>query len=504
MGIFRKYGRRSKTSVVAFTSGIFLALVLLGVSGVWGVRTASASAQDCDNNAIIYCGFNSASDFITKVKANDSGNSAHQHDLQTIYAAYGLEPASYDKFVTSARQGTAYKDGHIVVDGQTVATGAKSIGRQVAGHGSDYFTQKIGSTNYYGNATQKTFAADSIPVTVMFDANGIMQFAVLNSCGNPLGTTPVKPSYSCNALQKTPVAGKANTYQFTTSASAANNASIAKVVYDFGDGATATETNPATPVTHAYTASGTYTAKVTVYVKLPGNQQVTAVSANCQTVIQVQIPYYQCAQLSGAILDKDKMTISFTATARYGGGATFTGADFDFGDGVKQKGAKPASGASSVTTTHIYKVANTYSAKVVLHFSVNGQDVVAAACLAKVTPTQPPTPECKPGIPVGSPECTPCQYDSSLPSNSPQCVPVAPPSLPNTGAGDTIAIFAGLVVAGFMVYRQLLFRKHHAAFAAAEHGTSPLPLGDPLNVDAPLQNVQFTRKRPSLRRHRLR
>jgi hypothetical protein len=218
----------------------------------------------------------------------------------------------------------------------------------------------------------------------------------------------------------------------------------------------------------------------------------------CAKTVTVKLPLYTCVQLVGAILDKTKLEYSFTVTANAANGATFTAADFDFGDGKSQTGVKPAT-ATTATVVHDYATAGQYNASATLHFSLNGADVTAPTCKALVTP-ETVTPECKPGVPVGSAECTPCQYDSSLPSDSPQCVPPTPPELPNTGAGNTIAIFATVMIGGFLVYRQLLFKKHRAAFVAAEQGTSPLPLGDPLNDEAPLAGTPLAKKKRSLRR----
>jgi len=507
--IFRKIGH-GRSRNVAFITGLTIGIASILTAGLLSAGVASA-ATDCapvnneDNNAIVYCGFSSPSTFISKVRANanDSGDGHVEHDLQAIYTYYGLEPADYNNFVSYGEQGTAYSNGQVIVNGQIVATNVKSIGRQQDAQGAGVFTQPIAGTNYYGNAVGPTFAkgVTSLPVTVLFNSKGVMQFAVFSACGNPVFGTNVVPKYSCDLLHKTAVSGQPNTYQFTTSATAANNATVAKVVYTFGDGATATTTNPSTPVTHTYTTNGNFTVKVTVYVHLPGNQEVTVTSATCQTVISVQLPYYQCVGLTGAILDKDKMSISLTATAKYGGGATFTSADFNFGDGDTQEGVKPTSGLDTITVTHTYATANTYNASAILHFIVNGKAVTAAACPAIVTPTAPPTPECKPGVAEGSAACSPCPTNNSIPSNSPQCTTPPPPSLPNTGAGDTIAIFSAVAVAGFLVFRQLVFRKHRAAFLAAELGTSPLPLGDPLDEGQQPTFTQASRKH-SLRRKR--
>jgi len=69
---------------------------------------------------------------------------------------------------------------------------------------------------------------------------------------------------------------------------------------------------------------------------------------------------------------------------------------------------------------------------------VNGKDVFApdnAACAKQVSFTTPTS--CVPGQ---SSECT-------------------PPTLPNTGAGNVIGIFAGVVAASTIGYRVLLGRK---------------------------------------------
>ncbi len=578
--------------------GFGLLLAISGLAFTSSIGLQKVSAADCDSNAIIYCGTGNASQFIAQVKANDSKNG--HHDLQTVYAHYGLEPASYDQFVKTARAGTLYNDGRLVVDGLQVAqTNTNTIGRNAGSQGVGYFTTNIGGTNYYGNATGATFAAgtQSIPVMAMFNAKGVLQFAVLTACGNPVGNTPTTPNYSCNSLQKVAVSGKLNTYNFTTATTAGNGATIAKVVYNFGDGTSVTATNPKTPVPHTYTKAGNFTAKVTVYVNLPGAQQTTVVSGDCQMVITVVLPLYQClattalladssnkyrytintttkaasgatlakvaynfgdggtststtgatthtytkagtftikatayftvvgsssqvtatsvtcqkkvtvvnpfyscTQLSGSILDKTTFSYQFVASADYGNGATPTTADFNFGDGKTTTGVKL--NGKTFTTNYSYAKAGNYDIAATLHFTVNGKAVTAPACKALVTPTTPPTPECKPGVPVGSSECSPCQYDSTLPSDSPQCVAPVPPELPNTGAGDVVAVFGVVAVAGFLIYRQLLFRKHKSAFAAAQAGTSPLPLGQPLDDEAPLAGTPLAPKRRSLRRNK--
>lgn len=428
------FGFRSSTTRAGLFAGMILAIAaVLGFSGVLSGR--ASAAQDCDNNAIIFCGFSSSSDFMSKVQVANDG---HGHaDLQSVYAAYGLSPNMYGQFAASARQGTVYKDGRIVVDGQLVGTGSRTIGRIASFQGAGFFSQNINNVTYYGNSTQQAFAAASIPATVLFNTQGQMQFAVLNSCGNPVSAAKVTPSFACNALNKTAVTGQPNTFAFTTSASASNNASIAKLVYDFGDGSAAvTTTSPSTPVTHTYRSSGTFTAKVTVFVHLPGNQTVAIPSAHCQTTITITpppkpvTPTFACVQLAAVVNDQNKMSVTFTATPSMSNGATLTSGDFNFGDGNTQAGVSP-NDSGAVITTHTYTAASTFTASAVLHFTVNGgqQSATAPACTASVTTTAPP--------------------------------PAQPPTLPNTGAGDVIGMAAGTTALGTLGYRLRL--RHRAA-----------------------------------------
>jgi hypothetical protein len=481
---------------IPFMAGLAVAaLVFLGVSSITANKVYAAA--DCDSNAIIYCGYTSPSNFIAKVRGNDSGNG--HNDLQSVYATFGLTPSDYDNFAAHAVAGTAYKDGRIVVDGKTVATEGKTLGREPAGHtGPGMFTKLIRNHTFYGNTNGRAFASDGLPVYVLFDGQGTMKFAAIKSCGNPEIATPVKTAASCQSLKTTPVPGQPNAFDFTATVNLTGNAKVNSFVFTFGDGHTQTIKSSATTVTvrHTYAAAAkSYTAKVTEFVSVPGNDnlQLPAV-ATCTKIVVVSIP--ACVQLTGAILDKSKFQYSFTATANFGSGVTFTGADFTFGDGKSQTGVKP--NGTAATVSHTYAEAGKYNIAATLHFSVSGKPYTARTCTASVTPTTPPTPTCKPGVPVGSPECQPpCQPGSSVPPESAEC---QPPELPNTGAGNVVAVFGLVAVGGFLVYRQVLYRKHKKAFLAAERGTSPLPLGDPLN-DQPAATPP-TPKRSSFRRKR--
>ncbi len=377
--------RSKKTALVAVA-----AVAVIG-AGVFGYKQATASSQDCSGNSIIKCGEQSPSAFINQVKKNDDKNG--HHDLQAIYSSFDLVPSDYSKFVSSARMGTAYQNGTIVVDGQTVATDAWSIGRDHFSYATAY---KINGKTYYKSADTKVLLSN-IPVMVMFNSKGQMQFAAMTACGNPATGKKVTPKYSCDLLQKSAVSGKANTYNFSTKASASQNAKVVKVVYDFGDGSgKVTETSLSKQVQHTYGTAGTFTAKVTVYVSLPGKQTVTVTSANCETKITVTPPpkpYQQCVDLTATPVDAKTFQYNFVATTKQGNGATLKNASFDFGDGNTANNVSP-SGNSTVSVNHTFakpSKTTTYTINATVNFNT-ADGVKSENCQAQVTLTPPPAP----------------------------------------------------------------------------------------------------------------
>ncbi len=486
----------------AFALGLGVMLIL-GV-GLYGhAPHAYAQIMDCSDNSVMHCGFSSPSNFISTVKSGDSNGHT---DLAAIYAQFGLPASEYSRFISEAQPAVFYKDGRVVVSGQVVATQAISFGRWQSYHtGPTMITKTIGGTTIYGNYTTRVMTGGGTSLTgyVLFDASGTPQFMVMDGCGNVVIATVVKSSIACNLLNTQPVAGKLNTYDFTASASATGFAGLAKYVYDFGDGNSVTKANGSDVVEHTYSKIGSFNAKVTVYATTPWGVQITSSSDACAKPMTSVQPYYLCTQLGGAILDQNSYSYRFTASMSYGNGATFISGDFDFGDGQTATAVKSADG-KTVSVDHTYAKAGDYSASASLRFSVNGTTVTASTCKAYVTPTAPPTPECKPGIPVGDIRCTPCQYDASLPANDVRCVaPVT--TLPNTGAGNVIAVGSAALVAGFLWYRHLLFQRHKRAYLAADMGISPLPLGEPLDPDTPLAGTPLQarpNRKYSLRRPR--
>ena len=360
------YVRYARASKLVVASVFVLALATFVSANLAGTQqsadAATSTNRSCTDNDIIRCGTYSGGETASHIRQNKTG------DLPAIYSAYGLQTNELDRFASTARLGTAYKNGNIVVDNEIVATDSFSIGRVKK---SKDVPLNINGKTYYGAYSKDVFGSDSIPVLVMFDKEGAVEAAILTACGNPVHTKPKKPSASCDMLNKTAVAGKKDTYNFSTKYSQSNGAKVAKVVYNFGDGTPeVTKTNPAEVVPHTYTKVGKFTAKVTVYFNMPhGAPQKVVSGPQCTTPIEVKEvkkPVYACDALKAVVVSETQRTFTSAVTAK--DGATLKHVVYNFGDG-----------SAEVTKTNVNEAVphtyapGSYTARVTAHFNVNGK-----------------------------------------------------------------------------------------------------------------------------------
>ncbi len=461
--------------VLSVLAGFTLAAGAFGI--VQGVTHAQAAmVRDNSNNSIIRGGAVTQQEFITKARANNPA------DLQNIYNSYGLSAAEYDRFQQNAKMGAAHKNGDITVDGQVVARDARSLGRDKKPYST---TRTISGQPYYESRSQDVFAAETIPIMVMFDDRGRYEFGVLTACANPVRATPVTPRQRCDALQKTAVSGQENTYSFTTKASASNGSTISKVVYDFGDGsATETRTSPTEAVTHTYSGTGTYRAKVTVYVKMPGGQETALNSSSCVTSITVKAkpvvrpvvtppaPTVKPAAFNCTGLRASRPSGSadreytFTATVKRQN-AQFVRAEFDFGDGSAVQPVTPAgTNSTQASTKHVYAEPGTYTIQATTFFTTNDgdQNVTTTTRVSSTgsntevrtagSTTTNPTNNNPTTTTEDSDTCETqitIQEPAVLTGTTPAATPQAP-TLPATGVGEFIALFVATSTVGSLGY----------------------------------------------------
>lgn len=286
------YRRITRTQYLAWVAIVVAVTALFAIGFALGRQSAAETMRDCgegpEMNSIANnpdsgggCGALTPAELITDIKNGDPDDQAG------IFAHFGLAAGDYDRFKGTARSGTAYRDGTVKVDGETVMTEAWSIGRKQFNYSQPYSIDGAGT--YYKSANTDVLKSD-LPVMVMFDSEGTVETAVIKNCGNPVKGKNVKSSAECKKLNMQPVEGKENTYTFTTEVGLVGLAKVVKVDYyvDEGSGPVLfkTEAKPETPVTREFNKSATVVAKVTV--SLPGNNKKVVEGELCKQQVKVQ------------------------------------------------------------------------------------------------------------------------------------------------------------------------------------------------------------------------
>ncbi len=428
LSIFINYVRFVQSSKFLMASAVVAGISLFVITGVLRPQSvAAALPRDCDANSIINCGAVTKEEFVQKYNQNQPG------DLKAVYEHFGLSQSEIERFQQTAKMGTVYKDGRVVVDGKVVGTHATSIGR----HNKPSSTPlNIAGKTYYTRTNQTAFQSDAIQAHVMMNGDQA-EFIALTSCGNPVTVThPVQPTYRCDMLNREQI--DRDTYKFSTKVTAKDGAKLTKVVYEFGDGQKVEKTNPTEVVTHTYQKTGDFTAKVTAYFEVNGKTQ-THTTAECTKPVEIkpeaEKPTYKCTSLTARQITRNKY--EFTANATVTGDAHLKDAKFDFDDGQTAEGIIPTE-SNKVVVEHEYAKEDSYTIVATLNFTVaNG--VKSDKCEVRIT-VSPETCPINPSVSKNSPECEPCPHNKDLSKNSPECkAPETPKNLPSTGPAEMIS-----------------------------------------------------------------
>jgi hypothetical protein len=480
MSIFKLLQRLSRPTTKQVVIALAYTLLLAGSVGL-GLNArqsgSAATVRDCSANSIDKdptppgCGAATPSELVA-----DANRSS---ELRTIYASqdFGLATSEYSRFASTAKMGTAYTNGNVVVDGQTVMTNAWSIGRSKFSYSSNY---TIGSKTYY-KSMHTSVLKSNIPVMVMFDANGTAEAAILTACGNPVGGKKITSSVVCNALNKKQDATNPNKYTFTTSASVTGLAKISRVVYTFSDDNTSVEkTSLTAPVEHTFKKSGDVT--VTVYAKVPGGKEVkAAVVVNCKKHIDYKAPMFVCTAVVASRPNvSNKKLFRFTVKTAQDPGITVKHADFTLDNTTTTTGVTTKDGQNNIYKEYTFNDTVEHVVKVTVFFNTleGVKSHTSSSCQAKATadkippceenpelPECKPPKECKPGIPEGDVRCTPeckpgipegdvrCEDCTTNPER-PECKPLV-----NTGPGGIVGLFAGTSLLGALGHRFVTKRR---------------------------------------------
>jgi LPXTG-motif cell wall-anchored protein len=144
--------------------------------------TLDLDAHDCDDNAVIKCGADSTQELIQKYN--------NQADVRAIFDSFGISPAEVARIGSTAVAGIVNRDNQVVVNGEVVATGAMTAGRQ---NMSGSTAISAGGTTFYKRPPSVSFQTQRLKAFVVMTGDGRFAFAILGSCGNPVIATPKQP-----------------------------------------------------------------------------------------------------------------------------------------------------------------------------------------------------------------------------------------------------------------------------------------------------------------------
>lgn len=146
---------------------------------------ASAASQNCDANAVVWCGATTVASLQNSYWHGDGHNSAAS--IEHIYAWFGITGSEINGMNTTVVNGTVTKSGQVLVGNKVVATGAVTGGRQnIAGSTKESW----GGTTFFVRKPSVSFLDNSLSAFVVMK-NGQFQFAVIKACGNAVKATPV-------------------------------------------------------------------------------------------------------------------------------------------------------------------------------------------------------------------------------------------------------------------------------------------------------------------------
>lgn len=165
-------------------AGAFVGILLvttLGSSQDAGALSISAP-KDCDGYSIIECGVQSSSQLQTSYN-----KSAY---VRAVYSYFTISSTDMANIGATAVKGIVYKDGTVKVNGKLVATKARTAARkQVV---KTDIKRTSGSNVFYTRYLTAGWSHTSGSAYVVMK-NGVFDYAVLASCGNPIVATAIKP-----------------------------------------------------------------------------------------------------------------------------------------------------------------------------------------------------------------------------------------------------------------------------------------------------------------------
>lgn len=445
--------------------GVFMLALAGAIGGGFASKQLSSAAtivRDCSTNSIDLKDMNGGCGAATNFELAEDIRDGNPSDLNTIYSHFGLTPAQHQNFTDNAQPGMVLTNGDVVVDGQVVMKNAWSIGRSPFNYSTSF--PIAGAGNTYKSMHTKVLK-QNLPAMVMFDDNGTVQYFVMHACGNPGNGDKIPSTFECKTLNKVAVAGKENTYDFTTTIGISGLAKVAKFEYFVDGKLVATKSNASDVVRLSFDKDATVNVKVTF--TLPGKKTKVVTSVNCSKQITVQKKEFMHVCEALIATSSDNKTFRFTIKTNQSQGVTVKSADFTLDGTTTTSGVatKDANGGIYRDYTFTDAVEHTIAIKQIT-FVVEGKNVIVATpasdCKAKVTAKKPPVCIYNPNLTPEHPDCKKPECvekpGSGFPPGDERCK-----DLPVTGPAGTAGLFVGVSAFGAAAHRLVANRRNRRA-----------------------------------------
>jgi hypothetical protein len=170
-------------------AGAFIGIILVTSLGIGSNANALDinTGQDCDAWSIIKCGASSSAEVKNKAAASPY--------IAAAYAHFGISGDELKDLASNAVRGTVYKDrdgnSEVVVAGRVVATNLK-VAARLRVTASDTKVPIGNGRVMFVRGLRSYWSHESGPAYVLMK-DGVFQFAILASCGNPISGKPIPP-----------------------------------------------------------------------------------------------------------------------------------------------------------------------------------------------------------------------------------------------------------------------------------------------------------------------
>ncbi len=305
--------------------------------------------------------------------------------------------------------------------------------------------------------TRTTVGKFTVEALVTFSVNGQDKTVTHANCKKPFEVTG-QPVYTCDSLTVTKINRTNFKFAVTHTVKGGTLKSTQYVIRNEQGTEIARQTSP----DYTQATVGKYTVEAIPTFTINGQDKVVS-DPKCKAPFEVEkepeTPVYTCDSLTYSKISR--LEYSFTGKATAAGGATIVNYTFNFGDNT------PVQTVTNPTAVkHTYAKDGEYTVAMSVRVKVGSEEKVVDGPNCKVKVTVSPD-ECKPGVPVGHPDCEPvkeckpgipmgdarCEEKPCVPGKDAACTET-PKELPKTGANDGIValIGAGSLIAALGYY----------------------------------------------------